>query len=77
LNPDAAGSDTARELLGDTDADPGDRYFATVFLADTGTPADYPRLTNLLSGPHSDLRVGAAYSLLKINARSETSGADR
>jgi solute:Na+ symporter, SSS family len=72
----AAGSDTARELLGDTDAGPVDRYFAAMFLADTGVPSDYPRLTNLLRNPHSDLRVGAAYALLKINARSKTSGSD-
>jgi hypothetical protein len=72
----AAGRDTARELLGDTDAGPGDRYFAAVFLADTGAPSDYPRLTNLLRDPHSDLRVGAAHALLKINARSKTSGSD-
>jgi HEAT repeat protein len=66
----ASGSKTARELLGDEAAAPGDRYFAAMFLADTGDPSDSPRLAGILRHHHSDLRVSAAYALLKINARS-------
>lgn len=69
----AAGGNSARELLGDTKAAAGDRYFAAMFLADSGAMSDYPRLADLLRDPHSDLRVGAAYALLKINARSTPS----
>jgi hypothetical protein len=71
----AAGGDAARELLGDTKVPPGDRYFAAMFLADSGAPCDYPRLADLLCESHGDLRVGGAYALLKINARSMAKGA--
>jgi hypothetical protein len=66
----AAGSKTARGLLGDEDAAPGDRYFAAMFPAETGDPSDAPRLAGILRHPHSDFRVSAAYALLKIKARS-------
>jgi HEAT repeat protein len=65
----AAGSKTARELLGDENAAPGDRYFAAMILADTGDPSDSPRLAEILRHPHSDLRLSAAYALLKIKTR--------
>ena len=66
----AAGSKTARELLGDETAAPGDCYFAAMFLADSGDSSDFPRLAGILRHHHSDLRVSAAYALLKIKGRS-------
>jgi SSS family solute:Na+ symporter len=66
----AAGGNTARALLDDTKAAAGDRYFAAMFLAESGSPSDYPRLTALLDDPSSDLRVSGAYALLTIDARS-------
>jgi hypothetical protein len=62
--------DERRKLLGDAKAPPGDRYFAAMFLADSGTPRDYPLLTDLLRESNGDLRVGAAYAILTINAQS-------
>jgi SSS family solute:Na+ symporter len=66
----AAGGDRARELLDDTKAAPGDRYFAAMFLAESGSLSDYPRLTGLLDDPSTDLRVSGAFVLLTIDARS-------
>ena len=66
----AAGGNVSRELLDDTTAAPGDRYFAAMFLAETGSPSDYPRLTGLLGDPYSDLRVSGAYALLSLDAHS-------
>jgi SSS family solute:Na+ symporter len=66
----ATGGNRARELLDDTKAAPGDRYFAAIFLAESGSPSDYPRLTGLLDDSSSDLRVSAAFALLTIDGRS-------
>ena len=66
----AVGGDALRELLGDTKLPPSDRYFAATFLAESGTPRDYPRLADLLCESHRDLRVSGAYASLKIDSRS-------
>ena len=66
----AVGGDALREQLGDTKLPPSDRYFAATFLAESGTPRDYPRLADLLCESHRDLRVSGAYALLKIDSRS-------
>jgi HEAT repeat protein len=65
----ALGGDSARELLRDTNASVGDRYFAALSLADSGSPVDYSLLQQLLTATSSDLRVGAAYAMLRIDAR--------
>jgi HEAT repeat protein len=38
-----------------------------MFLADCGTPADCAILKPLLSDSNSDVRIAAAYAVLKIN----------
>ncbi len=66
----AVGGEPRRELLDDPKVSPSDRYFATVFLADFGSPSDYPRLARVLSQSNGDLRIGSAYAMLKIDSRS-------
>lgn len=67
----AAVSEERRALLGDEKAPPGDRYFAAMFLADSGSPRDYPLLSGPLRASNADLRVSAAYALLTIDSRSK------
>ncbi|HTL28373.1 MAG TPA: hypothetical protein VL282_04110 [Tepidisphaeraceae bacterium] len=47
---------------------PADRYFAAMFLADSFQPTDIPVLKRLIDDSNSDVRVAAAYALLKIDA---------
>jgi HEAT repeat protein len=58
-----------RELAQDMKTAPSGRYFAAMNLADKGTADDYPILEKLLKDPDSDVRVGAAYAMLHIDAR--------
>lgn len=60
----AVGGEAGRELLSDAKAPPGDRYFAAMFLAESGTASDYQRLVSLLRETNGDLRVSGAYALL-------------
>jgi HEAT repeat protein len=66
----AVGGDALRQVIDDAGASPGGRYLAAVFLSDSGEPRDYPSLARLLEHPDGDVRVGAAYAMLKIDARS-------
>ncbi len=63
-------SDERLALLGDAEAPPGDRYFAAMFLAGSGTPHHFPVLATLLREANGDIRVAAAYALLTIDACS-------
>jgi HEAT repeat protein len=63
----AIGGDSLRQVTADETLPAADRYFAAMFLADCGTPADDPILKPLLSDSNSDVRIAAAYALLKIN----------
>jgi SSS family solute:Na+ symporter len=65
----AQGGDAVRELAHDMKAAPSGRYFAAMNLADNGTADDYAILEKLLNDPDSDVRVGAAYAMLHIDAR--------
>jgi SSS family solute:Na+ symporter len=66
----AQGGDAVREMAKDTKVAPSGRYFAAMNLADNGTGGDYAILDALLNDPDSDVRVGAAYATLKIDARA-------
>jgi SSS family solute:Na+ symporter len=66
----AQGGDAVREMAKDTKIAPSGRYFAAMNLADNGTGDDFPILDTLLNDPDSDVRVGAAYATLKIDARA-------
>ena len=68
----AVGGEAGRAVIRDLASPPGDRYFAAMFLADSGSPADYPILCEQLKDANSDLRVSAAYAMLNIDARSKT-----
>jgi HEAT repeat protein len=64
----AVGGSAARSLISDTKAPAADRYFAVMSLATSGSAQDFPLLVTLLSETSADLRLSAAYALLKIDA---------
>jgi SSS family solute:Na+ symporter len=66
----AQGGDAVREMAKDTKVAPSGRYFAAMNLADNGTGGDYAILDALLNDPDYDVRVGAAYATLQIDARA-------
>lgn len=47
----------------------GDQLELTTALAETGIPADVAVLTPMLKHENADVRAGAAYAILKINAK--------
>jgi HEAT repeat protein len=64
------GGDAVRELARDAQVAPSGRYFAAMSLADCGTTQDYAVLAQLLNDADADVRVGAAYAMLRIDGRS-------
>lgn len=66
----ATGADSARVLASDEIVPPSGRYFAAMTLAETGTAGDQTLLAKLLDDPDSDVRVGAAYAILRIHGRT-------
>jgi HEAT repeat protein len=68
----AASAIGSRDVIRDADALPTDRYFAAMFLADAGTHGDIALLKPLLSDSNSDVRIAAAYALLKLDSTPAT-----
>lgn len=66
----ALGGESTRALAQDAHVAPPGRYFAAMSLAERGTVSDYAILTGLLNDPDSDVRVGAAYAVLRIHGRT-------
>lgn len=64
--------DSLREIAADKKLPASDRYFAAMFLADDGHAADIPILKPLLEDSTRDVRIAAAYALLKIDAQQAT-----
>jgi HEAT repeat protein len=69
--PSGPDADAARETLKSADNPAGRRYLACTFLADHGGDDDLPALARLLDDPDSDVRVGAAFALLRIGQRNQ------
>jgi len=66
----AQGGQAVREMAKDSKVAPSGRYFAAMNLAESGTTEDYAILDTLLNDSDSDVRVGAAYAALQIDARA-------
>jgi SSS family solute:Na+ symporter len=70
----ALGGEAARALARDAQGPAAGRYFAAMHLAESGTPRDHELLARLLNDADSDVRVGAAYAMLRIDARAAPAG---
>jgi HEAT repeat protein len=66
----ALGGDEVRALARDAGGPPAGRYFAAMQLAEFGTARDFDILAPLLDDADSDVRVGAAFAILRIHRRA-------